>query len=817
MAGVGLLMACGGDGVVEDDEGGGGTAGGALFVEEGPSFTCEPPQRDVDGTCIAPGVSDDGCEAGTVFEEGSCVPAGVPVDGCGSGFIHDGDGACEPVVPVAPCADGLMAVPGDTACRPVMDCGTGPWGNLAVGPGTIYVDATYSGNDGDGTASKPFASLEAAIAAASAGDHIALAAGDYIEDHYVNKPLTIEGVCPGAVRLLGNPFESFFAPLELGPGASGSVVRGVEVTDLGSDRAVVVNGATGVRIEQVRLTNNLLGGLLVQTSGTNVAEVTLQDSLVDGNREAGVFVWGAKVEVVGCDIRDTEGVAAGDAGTGVTASARDASQAEVTVRGSRIAGNTFFGVQVIGSRVTIEDTLVRDTQPRASDGVGGRSLNVVPRPDSMLRSTVTVRGSRFDRGRGTGLFASGADVTVENTVIDDVEPDAESPDSRVVNVQSTSFDLSDRSTYLTMRHCVLSKAQGIGLYASGGRHDLTGIVIRDIAPDLSNEGGRGLYLRDDQLTGSPIQVQSRGSVVNRATEVGVFMAGGEATFEGLVVRDTQASSEGRGRGVSLGTTTAKPVVTLRASRIERNLGHGIFSFGARLTLEGTVVRDTLPADSGGFGRGLGALSEQGVPVNVVGSLFSGNREVGLYAQGVALQMTGSAIEGTRALDDGTRGRGLSLHPGPTEAPTTAAITESVIRDNDEMGIYVLDTATTVHRSIITTTRSVAADGPALFGDAIVVDGTSELTVTESLLARNQRAAILYLGGQVALGDTALACHALPLVDGSAAEQPLTFEDLGGVRCGCDDTPTPCRWATTQPTVPVPLEPGDANGDSAGGI
>src|SRR4030095_4490248 len=66
-------------------------------------------------------VVDEGCKPGSrPAEDGSCFPAGVAT--CAEGFESDGDYGCRAVLPGAPCAPGQIAVPGDTACRPVAPC-----------------------------------------------------------------------------------------------------------------------------------------------------------------------------------------------------------------------------------------------------------------------------------------------------------------------------------------------------------------------------------------------------------------------------------------------------------------------------------------------------------------------------------------------------------------------------------------------------------------------------------------------------------------------------------------------------------------------
>ncbi len=59
------------------------------------------------------------CSVAELLLAGECVPVGVLVDGCGRGFLSDGRGGGEAVLPVGPCPGGMMAVPGESACREV--------------------------------------------------------------------------------------------------------------------------------------------------------------------------------------------------------------------------------------------------------------------------------------------------------------------------------------------------------------------------------------------------------------------------------------------------------------------------------------------------------------------------------------------------------------------------------------------------------------------------------------------------------------------------------------------------------------------------
>ncbi|HZO13070.1 MAG TPA: hypothetical protein VFB62_07420, partial [Polyangiaceae bacterium] len=158
-----------------------------------------------DGVCVAAGLPPDMpcAPAEWQSDDSSCIPAGVPADGCAAGFVHDGDRGCEAILPDAPCGAGSMAVPGETTCHEVVSCGTGTWGDIPVEPDTEYVDASYAGMDSDGSALKPWTSVQAAVDAAAPGAIVAIAEGSYSDVRISDAPVRLFGVCPGLVEIVG--------------------------------------------------------------------------------------------------------------------------------------------------------------------------------------------------------------------------------------------------------------------------------------------------------------------------------------------------------------------------------------------------------------------------------------------------------------------------------------------------------------------------------------------------------------------------------------------------------------------------------------
>jgi len=89
---------------------------------------------------------------------------------------------------------------GYSTCQPIGDCGTGTWGNITTA--TIYVDQNYTKTEGKGTKIAPYKTIGEALKQATTGDHIAVAAGTYMERVVIQRKVTLEGRCAQMVTHL---------------------------------------------------------------------------------------------------------------------------------------------------------------------------------------------------------------------------------------------------------------------------------------------------------------------------------------------------------------------------------------------------------------------------------------------------------------------------------------------------------------------------------------------------------------------------------------------------------------------------------------
>ncbi len=442
-------------------------------------------------TCAAPEVA---------LPDGSCIRPGVPADGCGSGFRHDGDYGCEAILPDA-CPPGKMAIPGDASCRAPMDCAPGKWGAIPVDGTTVYVDASFAGTS-DGSAAKPFTTVAKGYAAVPAGGIVAIAAGSYGEDVVVNgKPARFWGVCPSLVELAGTGKQ--IMPLQITQSAaSGSEVHGIAFR--GPKHGLGVAGATGVVVDRVWIhATGLTGFGMVGYFGATSAK--LQGSLIEDTHIAGINAVGVTLEIEGTVVRHNHLLAKDDpldAGVSISACLKPSCPGDVkgaaTLRRSLVEENEDIGVAVLGSDVVLEDSAVRRNLPSPLDQTLGVGIEAVAACHGMdctaaLPASLTLRRSLLGENRDLAVWARGAAVTIERSTVTGTLPQAsDALFGRGLEIEAFGacpaggcFEGPHAS--LTLRESLVADNHNVGVYVYGADALFDGAVVRDTAPRAKDQ------------------------------------------------------------------------------------------------------------------------------------------------------------------------------------------------------------------------------------------------------------------------------------------------------------------------------------------
>jgi len=599
---VALLPSCGGS---KTDDGPAPSAPRALTT------TCGATHEAIGPACVP---RFDACGANEVPRVGGgCTPVGVNM--CAEGMTSDGAGGCNASLPA--CAPGELALPGD-ACAPIARC------DAPIPGGALVVDKD----------------LGAAITAAPSGATLYLAAGEYVGDVVVDKPLTIVGRCPAMVTVRGTI--TLRAP---------ATIRSLSVT--GSGRGIFAEGvsATLDSIHAHDLADIALGGRDKEGPLT----LTIRRVLIERVGDAGIATTGGTVTIDDALVRDVTNGSGVLEGYGILASGSSATMTPGDVRITRVAveNTAFAGIAVVGAKVAVTRALVRNAGTVAIGHPGGTPI---PAPLTVMDSIVedhagigiaanrattfdvarvTVRRTkstgilvrdvplawldktRVDRAAGRGITIDLSNATIHSTFVSGTTDrdgqgcgicgftdkthklsveDAVVRDNRLGGVGTDGPELS-------LRRVLVEGNRGLGVSVVGGTASLEGVVVRSTT-EADGARGDGLLFSSPPWRAATLTLRDALFEGNTRSAVALFMP---ATLERVRIRDTRAGKSGIGVGVYAVPATDRTAaleLTLRDVVVERAVGAGVYFEATNAKVESSVVRDVVADSSGNFGDGI---------------------------------------------------------------------------------------------------------------------------------------------------------------------------------------------------------------------
>jgi hypothetical protein len=531
----------------------------------------------------------------------------------------------------------MMAVPGETVCREVAPCGSGTWGDIVVEPDSQHVQRSYSGMDSDGSALKPWTTIQAAVNAAAPGAIVAIAAGSYPEHVIVrDKAVRLWGVCPALVEVVASGLPQ--GPISVLEGASGTVVRDLAMR--GDAPGAIVSGSLDVRLERVWVHDNGNRGIVVQDD-FGPTSITLSDSLLEQNRDIGLFVATAEATVVTSVIRDGQADAQGFGGRGVSVQAHSPTGAALILERSVIERNRELGLFVSASEATVTASVIRETAPDVR-GFGGRGASVQLGMGSP--STLLLEESLVDRNHGVGVLAVGSSTTMIRSVIRDTAHDVEEFSGEGVHLQMDAAT-SVPST-LVLQQALVSRNRGSAVVVSGSDATVEASMLRGMGREGEGHGGHGLSLQYDPMTGARSTGFLRTSLIAEGRFSGLFVAGADATMEASIVTATAPDEMGAyGRGINAQAFSDQPAtLVVERSIIETNREVGAYIHDSVANIHQSLVRGTMADGQGLFGNGIAVLSQFGSgEATITATRIEHNQLAAIAAWGARAALGGSAL------------------------------------------------------------------------------------------------------------------------------------------------------------------------------
>lgn len=715
-----------------------------------PSETAPPPPDG--GTGGEAG--SEACPAGTQpLADGSCLPAGS-----------------EAGVPAELCGEGFEsdASGGCVAILPSADCPDGelavpgdetcrelqPCGDAPWGSISLEPSAGYVdgsfGGASDGSASAPWTTITAAVNAAADGDMIAVAAGTYTED------LRLEGK---AVRLFGRcPRLVRIVGAGVQPATvsiidtAGVELHGVAVS--GPRAGVWVRNSADFVADSVWVDGTQSYGLVLRGPS---AEGVVTQTLIESARSGGVVLHGGSLELARSVVRESRSDNDGLLGYGLTVQidTETGHRGRLSAVQSVIARNLGVGAIAYGGELRLESCVVQDTAALPGEPSSGQGVQARFDPSSATRGSVELVSTVIERSVQHGLAVAGSDALIDATVVRDVSPGVPEGDRGWGVLLGEDIPAAE-PTQAVMTRSLIERTVEAGVYVQGGEAELDRVLVRDVEIG-SRSTGRGVDAVASEIFPNRTRVALRSSLIERCGSLGALFAGVDATIESTWIRNIDSGVDGQaGYGLAVQhhfQSDERSEAIVRWSLIEQAHGAGLLVTGSEATIELTAVRDVVPEVDGDNGIGIGVQ----------------------YAEGFALD-----------------GR--------------ATIRSCSVDNTHDTGILVIGASAVIEDTSVTNTH---ADGNGGFGDGIATCShhlfQADAVVMGCHVGASARAGVASFGGNVELSGSEFECNAIDLdgefLNGRGAE----FADLGGNACGCGPQIRACAVLSSSLQAPDPVQ------------
>ncbi|MBI4704672.1 MAG: right-handed parallel beta-helix repeat-containing protein, partial [Deltaproteobacteria bacterium] len=330
--------------------------------------------------------------------------------------------------------------------------------------------------------------------------------------------------------------------------------------------------------------------------------------------------------------------------------------------------------------------------------------------------------------------------------------------------------------------------------------------------------GRGIQVQVDRDTGKRVTLVLRGSLVEQNHDTGVFVSGSDATIEGTVVRGTlpRPSDQLLGLGIQVQDDPdagERATLTLRGSIVEQNHDIGVFVYGSDATIEGCRIANTVPNMLGPFGHGIQASDSpttgERATLTLRGSLVEHNHALGVLVTGSDATVEGTVVrDSLPQASDQLLGRGIDVQYDPDAGErATLVLRGSLVEQSHEAGVFVVDSDATIDGCRIVHTLP---NHFGRFGDGLVVAGLpaqpASARVVATRIEQSARAALSNFGASMTHGSTLMQCQSFDLEGEPNGGSNFSFDHLGGSLCGCPVADRECAVLSAGLDPPDLAEP-----------
>jgi hypothetical protein len=326
-----------------------------------------------------------------------------------------------------------------------------------------------------------------------------------------------------------------------------------------------------------------------------------------------------------------------------------------------------------------------------------------------------------------------------------------------------------------------------------------------------HDGGERAIGIQDSL-GPSSMVVSR-SLIEANQYLGVLNFSSTVTIDATVVRDTVPHVSGDfGMGVSAQDDLISHVpadLTITGSLIDHNAHVGVYVSDSQARIDSSVIRDTQRDAANEFGTGvqLETRYDATVPAGLTleRSLLERNFSHGVFSYGSVYVVRATVIRDTFLDEDGDFGRALGAQPGIDGTPSSMTVETSLVDLSRGTGVMVSSSFGAVSSTIVRNTVPLD-DGTQ--GDSFAVytfvDELGTLQLNHVLVEQSARSAVSNFAGVVSISSSRFLCQQFEFDGERIDELDYLFTDEGDNLCGCGAAAEPCKVVSSMLEPPSPV-------------
>jgi len=552
---------------------------------------------------------------------------------------------------------------------------------------------------------------------------------------------------------------------------------------------------TTVRESKVDSGGGLGIGVYVGVNST----ISVLESLIERCHDSGAASMqeGAVLLVEGSVIRDTQVTEYGMFGDGV----RVDYGGSASLWQSVIEANRYAGVSVLntGSSATLDEVVIRGTFPDEHDGKG---YGLIAQEEVVVEArNCLIENNTHD---GVGSLHNGPLLILEDSIVRDTQLYTDKLNGFGVRAWAGGR--------IEMKDCLVegNHSTGVAAQMEGSSLLADNVVVRGTVPNGMGQFGFGM----SAVEGA--QLEATGCLLegNTTSEVAASWPDTIVDVKLSLIR----SAPGHSAATSWTTgARAAEEATLKLSycTLENNSLAGLTTFheGTHALVERCLIRRTRPGYQGS--SGVGIHGEPGAHIEVNDTLLDENHYIGMYIYGkdTTAQVRRSVIRRTLPGDSGEHGDGLAVQNG-----ASLSIEASIVRDNRTTGVAVFHPSSTasLQDSLVAGTleggAEVYRDGKVetqVFGDGVLASEGAHAVIANSLVMGNARCGAYIADSSATIaGNTVVGNSSFGLAMESCADK-VSYEGLANLFAG-NGSALPAAMAaevTDSPKgLPVPPPP-----------